>query len=256
MGLSFWQKYGSDPANVNAKDPLVATAKDFGFGSTTDGDVSGEASGRIADRKWKASYWKAMKGYYCKIDRRNKSGQRDFLHVFAHEFCLEGFNYRAGDAVNFVIGQGDAMVTPLQLARAYARSPTGAPDSSPGRRGVVSPTGKLLSRDQAAGDRQVPTPRRALQLHQQRAERRRHREGTLACAFAGFPLSKVQIAARPAPPRSRAGRATSGSRRCAERPPVRGRGDGAQVGRPARGRVGPVRHGKIWEHLYGITGWT
>ena len=43
-----------------------------------------------------------MKNYYCKVDRKNTSGKRDFLHVFAHEFCLEGFYYRAGDAVNFV----------------------------------------------------------------------------------------------------------------------------------------------------------
>ncbi len=44
VGLSFWQKYGSDPANVKAKDPLVTTAKNFGFGQETGGDVSGGAA--------------------------------------------------------------------------------------------------------------------------------------------------------------------------------------------------------------------
>ena len=42
-----------------------------------------------------------MKDYYCKIDRKEHR-HSDFLHVFAHEFCLEGYAYRAGDAVNFV----------------------------------------------------------------------------------------------------------------------------------------------------------
>ena len=74
VGLKFWQKYGSDPANVKAKDPLVSMAKEFGFGTTTGGDVAGEASGRIADRKWKLAYWKAMKGYYCKVDARTRPG--------------------------------------------------------------------------------------------------------------------------------------------------------------------------------------
>ena len=107
VGLCFWHQYGSDPADVKAKDPLVGIAKYFGFGKPTGVDVTGESDGRVADRQWKLAYWNAMKGYYCGVDGRNTTGQRDFLHVFAHEFCLEGINYRAGDAVNFAIGKGD-----------------------------------------------------------------------------------------------------------------------------------------------------
>ena len=71
VGLSFWERYGSDPQNVDAKDPLVEGAKGFGFGRETGIDLPGEAGGRIADRAWKLSYWKSMKGYYCEIDEEN-----------------------------------------------------------------------------------------------------------------------------------------------------------------------------------------
>jgi len=77
VGLSFWNRYGSDPANVKAKDPLVAEAKAFGFGTKTGIDIPGEASGRIADRQWKLDYWNAMKGHYCRIDKRNTTHKRD-----------------------------------------------------------------------------------------------------------------------------------------------------------------------------------
>jgi penicillin-binding protein 2 len=41
VGLSYWQKYGSDPANVKARDPLVETAQMFGFGKETGIDLPG-----------------------------------------------------------------------------------------------------------------------------------------------------------------------------------------------------------------------
>ena len=43
VGYDFWQKYGSDVADVDAKDPLVEEAKTFGFGSETGIDLPGEA---------------------------------------------------------------------------------------------------------------------------------------------------------------------------------------------------------------------
>src|SRR5690606_38711161 len=102
--------------DVDVRAVLIRTAKAFGVGRATGIDLPGEASGRIADRRWKRAYWKDNKDYYCKIGKEPGS---DFEHVFAREFCVDGWRYRAGDAVNFSIGQGDTAVTPMQLAVAY-----------------------------------------------------------------------------------------------------------------------------------------
>ena len=49
VGYHFWQKYGSDPTNVDARDPLVDEAKAFGFGRPTGIDLPGR--GRRPDRR-------------------------------------------------------------------------------------------------------------------------------------------------------------------------------------------------------------
>ena len=55
--------------------------------------------------------------------------------------------YRAGDAVNFSIGQGDTIVTPLQLARGYAALSNGGTLWAPTvAKAIVSPEGKVLRR--------------------------------------------------------------------------------------------------------------
>jgi penicillin-binding protein 2 len=250
VGLKFWEKYGSDPANVDAKDPLVATAKNFGFGSTTDGDVTGEASGRIADRKWKLAYWKAMKGYYCKVDKKNTTGQRDFLHVFAHEFCLEGFNYRAGDAVNFVIGQGDTMVTPLQLARAYGALSNGGKLMAPRvAKAVVSPEGKLLKEIKPQVVRRVKSKKSALE-YVDNALKGTAKEGTLAWKFGGFPLGEVPIRGKTGSAEVYGKQSTSWVATYTK--------DYVVVMMVTQGGTGSGTSGdavrKIWEHLYGIKG--
>ncbi|MCB0894550.1 MAG: penicillin-binding protein 2 [Nocardioides sp.] len=192
VGLHFWQKFGSDEQDVDAKDPLVTEAKDFGFGSETGIDLPGEASGRIADRHWKLEYWRAMKGYYCRMDAKG-TAPSPFLKLFAHEFCLEGSYYRAGDAVNFSIGQGDTMVTPLQLARAYAALSNGGTLYAPRvAKAIVSPEGTVLKRFAPQPVGKVDASPASLK-YVDTALQGTPKVGTLAWRFGGFPLDRVKI---------------------------------------------------------------
>ncbi len=256
VGLSFWNRYGSDPRNVDAKDPLVEGAKRFGFGRETGIDLPGEASGRIADRHWKLAYWKSMKGYYCKIDRQNNgpggARKRDFLHVFAHEFCLEGSYYRAGDAVNYSIGQGDTLVTPLQLARAYAALANGGTLYAPRiGKAIVSSDGTVLKRIRPKVQGRVKATPASMRYVDQ-ALLGTARIGTMAWRMIDFPLDQVHI-------RSKTGSAE-----------VHGKQSTSWVasydqnfvvvmmvsqGGTGSGTSGPAIRA-IWEALYGIDGST
>jgi penicillin-binding protein 2 len=193
VGYGFWQKYGSDVADVDARDPLVEIAKTFGFGSETGIDLPGEASGRIADRKWKAAYYESMKDYYCEVGEEPGT---DFLHVFAREFCVEGYAYRAGDAVNFAIGQGDTVVTPLQLARGYAAIANGGTLYEPRiGKAIVSPEGELIKEIEPSVQAQLDVPGGDLDFIDE-ALQGVAREGTMAWRLVDFPLDKVTLRAK------------------------------------------------------------
>ena len=71
-------------------EKLQKFARRFGFGSDSGIDLPGEAEGRIPDAAWKAAY---------------------------NENYPEYQKWLPGDTVNLAIGQGDLLVTPLQLAR-------------------------------------------------------------------------------------------------------------------------------------------
>jgi penicillin-binding protein 2 len=252
VGSSFWQRFGQDPTNVNARDPLVAEAKAFGFGRPTGIDVPGEASGRIADRHWKLAYWKAMKGHYCRIDQHPPAGTSGYLKLFAHEFCLEGNYYRAGDAVNFAIGQGDTLVTPLQLARAYAALANGGTLYEPRiAKAIVSPGGHVVKRIKPKVQAHVKDPAHGIG-YVTNALLGTAVTGTMAWKMTGFPLDQVHI-------RSKTGSAE-----------VYGKQSTSWVasydknyvvlmmvtqGGTGSGTSGPFVR-KIWESLYGVDGST
>ena len=245
VGYSFWSRFGSDVADVDAKDPLVSTAQMFGFGSETGIDIPGEASGRIADRKWKLAYWKSNRDYYCRV---GKKPGNDFLHRFAREFCIEGFAYRAGDSVNFAIGQGDTIVTPLQLTRAYAALSNGGTLWEPSvAKAVVDPEGRVVRRikPQKASEVKIsPADLRYIDT----ALKGTSRTGTMAWRLVDFPLGRVPIRTKTGSAEVYGKQSTSWVASYDEQYVVVMM---VSQGGTGSGTSGPsVR--KIWEALYGI----
>ncbi|MCW2793247.1 MAG: Peptidoglycan glycosyltransferase [Nocardioides sp.] len=249
VGIHFWQKYGSDPTNVDARDPLVEEAKNFGFGSETGVDLPGEASGRIADRHWKLAYWKSMKSYYCTMDEKGNAPNA-FLRVFAHEFCLEGSYYRAGDAVNYAIGQGDTIVTPLQLARAYAALSNGGTLYAPRiAKAIVSPDGQVLKRFAPKVAGKVDASAASLK-YVDTALQGTPKVGTLAWKFIDFPLDRVHIRGKTGSAEVYGKQSTSWVATYDENYVVVMMVSQAGTG---SGTSGPAVR-KIWEALYGVDG--
>lgn len=199
VGYDFWQRFGSDVDDVDAKDPLVEEAETFGFGQETGVDLPGEASGRVADRKWKRAYYEEMKDYYCGIsDKPQDAKTSDFVYKFAYEFCVEGYAYRAGDAVNFAIGQGDTVVTPLQLARAYAALANGGTLYAPRvGKAIVDADGEVVKEIKPKKVGNVDLPKSVLSYIDTALKGvAANPSGTMNWKLQGFPLDQVQIRAK------------------------------------------------------------
>lgn len=200
VGMHFWQTLGSDADDASAKDPLVEQAERFGFGERTGVDLPGEASGRVADRKWKRKYYESMKDYYCGIaDKPQETGPKgtsDFVYKFAREFCVEGWKYKITDAANFAIGQGDTIVTPLQLARGYAAISNGGTLWEPRvGKAIVSPDGKVIREIEPKKERKLKIPASVLTYLDDALQGVALR-GTMNWKLQGFPLDKVRIRAK------------------------------------------------------------
>lgn len=197
VGMHYWQRFGSDSDDVTARDPLVEEAEAFGFGDQTGIDLPGEASGRVADRKWKLDYYKSMKDYYCGIaDKPRDAKTSDFVYKFSREFCVEGWKYRLPDAANFAIGQGDTIVTPLQLARGYAAISNGGTLWEPRvAKAIVSPEGEVIREIEPKRDRKLKISPRVLKYVDD-ALKGVSTTGTMAWKLGGFPIDKVQIRAK------------------------------------------------------------
>ena len=198
-----WQRDGANHPVKHPKDPMMNMAKAYGFGSPTGIDLVGESGGRIPTRGWKTEYWNATKKSDCK---HAKTGYPDvakidptraaYLKAIASENCVDGYVFRAGDAANFAVGQGDVLVTPLQLARAYAALANGGTLWSPRvGKAVLAPNGTVARRIDPVKAGKLPVPQNVLSYIRS-ALADVPKSGTAAGAFSGFPLNKLAVAGK------------------------------------------------------------
>ncbi|KUL31327.1 penicillin-binding protein 2 [Streptomyces regalis] len=189
-----WKRDGGTKPKKNAGDWFYKTAHQFGLGAETGIDLPNEVTGRIPDRQWKQDYWKANKDAWCKYGKKGGS----YAEQIAYENCLEGNRMRAGDSVNYSIGQGDTLVTPIQMATIYGAISNGGTlyDPTVGK-AIVSADGKTVQEIAPKSHGRLPISRQTLAAMDDALAGVATR-GTAAWRFAdvGWPQDKIPMHAK------------------------------------------------------------
>lgn len=153
-------------------EPLQYWARNFGFGEKTGVPLPNEGgvgtgktiAGRVPTKKWKASFNR----------NRDKTYQM----------------WYPGDTINMSIGQGDMLVTPLQLANAFAAIANGGTLYKPQIvKAIKSPNGNVKLRFRPQVRRRLKIKKFALDSVKRGLKGVVSGEGTAAGAFIGFPVN-------------------------------------------------------------------
>jgi len=185
-----WVKDGGLKPKSNPHDYFFNAAKAFGVGSATGIDLPSELSGRLPNRQWKQSWYEKNKDFYCNYkERAKKQDLTPYLIEIARENCIDGNKVRAGDAVNFSIGQGDTLVTPLRLAQIYSAIANNGTYYKPQvARAIVDVDGKVIKEFKPVIADTVKVEQSTWDfLH--RALHMVVTRGTAASVFSGFPVA-------------------------------------------------------------------
>ena len=203
FGYQMWQQDGGLHPDGEPKEAMAEMARGYGFGSPTGVDLPYETGGRIPDREWKRTFWEETREVNC---ARAEEGYPDiaetnpshaaYLKQLAHEHCVEGFEWRANEAINFSIGQGDVLVSPLQLASAYASIANGGTLYEPRvAKALVAADGSDVEPIEPTVKQEVPVSDETIRYLQE-ALTEVTTSGTGGGAFGGFPQDQVAVAGK------------------------------------------------------------
>jgi penicillin-binding protein 2 len=192
LAHSEWKKDGGINPKGKPKDWFYKAAHQFGLGKETGIDLPNEVAGRVPDREWKQRYWEANKDAWCKTGKKDG----DYVEKIAYENCLEGNKMRAGDEINYSIGQGDTLVTPIQMATIYAAISNGGTLYTPTvGKAVISPDGKKVEEIEPKSHGRLPVGKQTL-AQMDEALAGVATRGTAAWRFGGWPQDEIPMHAK------------------------------------------------------------
>jgi penicillin-binding protein 2 len=193
LGHEEWRRDGGLKPKKDAKDWFYRTARDFGFGAETGVDLPNEVKGRIPDRQWKQDFWEANKDAWCKQGKKGGT----YVQQIAYENCLEGNQLKAFDSINFAIGQGDVLITPIQLATAYAAISNGGTLYNPTiGKAVISPDGKQIEEIKPQPHGKLPVDAQTIKDLDKGLRSVVGPGGTASWRFGGWPQDKIPMRAK------------------------------------------------------------
>jgi penicillin-binding protein 2 len=205
IAYDYWLRDGGNKPVAKPLDPIEKMAQSYGYGRATGIDLPSESRGRVGGRAFKTALNNQLHDAWC---LRAKSGypevaktdphRANLLTAYAVENCANGGLYRGGDEVNLAIGQGDTVVTPLQVATAYAALANGGTIWQPQvAKALVASNGTVVSVFKPKKTGTLPVSQANLAfLRDAFSQVTSQPYGTGYYPFQGFPLAQIPVAAK------------------------------------------------------------